>query len=549
MSYKVIIADDEPLVLIGLQDLINWQSEGFELVAQARNGQMLSQAIEEHNPDLVITDIKMPVKSGLDVMQEEKEKGKKLPLFIFLTSFEEFDLIKKAMSLEAVDYIVKLELDKAQLIQALDRAKKKISQLKVREENGNIANEHKYLQERYLMRLLFASDIQDLKASDAGLDLDASCFVVAYVTLPGIIESQNVRRNTNLYYSACHLIEETANRYSPCYITQLDLGHIAAIFPFTDKTKAGYRSYIYSAFKASCDGLKNFFSLDSIIYVGSPVYDISLICESFSNARLIAAGGKKTGDEKIVFYDHVKDHDTAREILSLDTPSFTRAFSELNGELLEQNISTLISQMKEQALPRVNAIDLASSILYMACYLVPDAYSCLEDIFPSSENIYSYRQLFQSRNTEDVTVWLDTFAKGFARLFKEKKQDYRMQTIQKIQAYINENLSRKLTLGTVASVFGYSQSYLSSIFSKYASMSFVDYVNNAKIEKAKQMLADPKTMVYEVATSLGFESQFYFSKVFKKVAGVSPTSWQNNINGKGESDAQGNHGERKTEGT
>ena len=126
MSYKVIIADDEPLVLIGLQDLINWQSEGFELVAQARNGQMLSQAIEEHNPDLVITDIKMPVKSGLDVMQEEKEKGKKLPLFIFLTSFEEFDLIKKAMSLEAVDYIVKLELDKAQLIQALDRAKKKI---------------------------------------------------------------------------------------------------------------------------------------------------------------------------------------------------------------------------------------------------------------------------------------------------------------------------------------------------------------------------------------------------------------------------------------
>ena len=80
--------------------------------------------------------------------------------------------------------------------------------------------------------------------------------------------------------------------------------------------------------------MKNFFSLDSIIYVGSPVYDISLICESFSNARLIAAGGKKTGDEKIVFYDHVKDHDTAREILSLDTPSFTRAFSELNGELL-----------------------------------------------------------------------------------------------------------------------------------------------------------------------------------------------------------------------
>ena len=124
-----------------------------------------------------------------------------------------------------------------------------------------------------------------------------------------------------------------------------------------------------------------------------------------------------------------------------------------------------------------------------------------------------------------------------------------MQTSQRIQAYIKENLYRNIKAGYFDSAYGYSLSYLSSNFSKYASMSFVDYVNNAKIEKAKQMLADPKTMVYEVATSLGFESQFYFSKVFKKVTGVSPTSWQNNINGKGESDAQGNHGERKTEGT
>ena len=68
MSYSVIIADDEPLVLIGLQDMVNWQEEGFEIVAQARNGKELSEKIETLKPDLVLTDIKMPVKSGIEVL-------------------------------------------------------------------------------------------------------------------------------------------------------------------------------------------------------------------------------------------------------------------------------------------------------------------------------------------------------------------------------------------------------------------------------------------------------------------------------------------------
>ena len=105
-----------------------------------------------------------------------------------------------------------------------------------------------------------------------------------------------------------------------------------------------------------------------------------------------------------------------------------------------------------------------------------------------------------------------------------------MQTVQKIQNYIKENVGRKLSLGEVASIFGYSQNYLSALFSRYASMSFVDYVNSAKIEKAKTMLADPNALVYEVATSLGFDSPFYFSKVFKKVTGISPTQYQNSLN-------------------
>lgn len=533
MSYSVVIADDEPLVLIGLQDMIDWQKEGFEIVGQARNGAQLAQEIEKHRPDLVITDIRMPVRSGMEVLEQIRRQDERLPLFIFLTSYEEFDLIKKAMSLEAVDYIVKLELDRSQLTDALDRAKRKIVEIRGKGDEGHVMNERQFLQERYFMRQLFSIDTHDLSAEDVGLDMDYDWFTVAYITLPGILSSQNRDKDVNLFYSAYRLIESTVGRYTTCYLTQLDLGHIAAILPFRENARAGYRSYITSGFMAAVEDLKNYFSLEAEVYCGPLVNSVSLLSDSFFKAKLLA-GVKQMKGEAIMFFDHSQNRDTEEIVVTLDSEGFTRAFGELNAELLRQCTDNLVGQIRATSLSRVHAMDLASSILYMAVNLVPDAPACLEEIFPRQENMFSYRSLYQAMSTEDVIAWLERLCDGFVRIFNERRQDYRMQTIQKVQAYIQENVSRRLTLGGVASIFGYSQNYLSSLFSRYASTSFVDYVNNAKIEKAKKLLADPNAMVYEVALQLGFESPFYFSKVFKKVTGMSPTTYQNNISPKGD---------------
>lgn len=529
MAYKVLIADDEPLVLIGLQDLIDWSAEGYEVVGQARNGKILLDEIARTEPDLVITDIKMPLMSGIEVLEEVRRTERPLPLFIFLTSFEEFDLIKRAMSLEAVDYIVKLELDKKQLTDALQRSARRIGELKGNDGGGRVVGERKLLQDRYLTRLLFSMDSGQLDTRDVGLDFeDDSAFAVVLVTLPSLMAGEDGQKAMGLYSGACRLIEDTASRYTACHVVQLDLGHIAAIMPFPAKAVAGYRSYVHSAFKASLEGLKNYFSLDAYVYCGPLVDDIRRLPESFAKAKLLTTM-QNTGEAHILFFDHSGSGD--RQEPHLDSALFTRAFSELNAQLLTQGIQALAQQMESLQLPRIESIDLASSILYLAKALVPDAETCLNGIFASQGNIYSYRCLYQAYDSREVAAWLRTFCKGLCDLFTEKRQDYRLQTVQRVQAYIDDNVSKKLSLGMVASIFGYSQNYLSSLFSRYASMSFVDYVNKAKVEKAKQLLADPNALVYEVASSLGFESPFYFSKVFKKETGLSPTAWQGRLKG------------------
>ncbi len=531
MSYKCIIADDEPLVLIGLQGLIDWNSTGFEIIGQARNGKMLMDQVEALQPDLVISDIKMPVRSGLEVLEELRRQGRKLPVFIFLTSFEEFDLIKQALSLEAVDYIVKLELDKDQLIQALGRAAARIDAVKGPGGESPALSERRFLQERYLMRLLFAIDTHDISAGDVGIDLAYPSFAVACTAIPSLLSNPDKDKSLSLFASATRLVRETVIRYVDCYVTQLDLGHIATIMPFRKEAGPGWRSYCYSAFKAVREGLKDYFSLESYTAIGPLVDSQDLIADSFDKARLCSEAARLAPD-RTSFFDTDGDARLGHEDVKMDSEAFTRAFGELNADEVRSAFDKLIGQIQDKAMTTVHAIDLAGSVLYLAMNMIPNCQELVEAKFSADGNILSYRRLYQARNTQEVVSWLETLRDAVVSLAEETKTDYRRQTVAKVQAYIKENVSKRLTLGEVASLFGYSQGYLSTLFTRYAGMSFIDYVNTAKIEKAKTLLSDPNTMVYEVAVSLGFESPFYFSKVFKKITGVSPTAWQDSVNRK-----------------
>ncbi len=110
-----------------------------------------------------------------------------------------------------------------------------------------------------------------------------------------------------------------------------------------------------------------------------------------------------------------------------------------------------------------------------------------------------------------------------------KKNEAKNHTITEIQKYIQKNIDKKLSLNEVADVFGLSPNYLSSIFKKYSAYSFTKYINFLKIEEAKKLLTERNLKIYEISEKLGFEDAFYFSKVFKKVAGCSPKEYMQNL--------------------
>ena len=124
--YRLLIVDDEPLVQIGLKTMLaKDHSDSIEVVGTASNGQEAWEIIKDTPPDIVIADIRMPMMTGLELLKKTHDKYGDVPAFIMLTAYEEFEMARQALVLEAVDYLVKIELNSKTLEKALSMAKKR----------------------------------------------------------------------------------------------------------------------------------------------------------------------------------------------------------------------------------------------------------------------------------------------------------------------------------------------------------------------------------------------------------------------------------------
>ena len=124
---KILIVDDDATVRIGLKTLIAWEQYGYRLVGEAANGQQAIEIVHREQPHIIITDMKMPVMDGLTLIKTLKNEEGFSVAFLVLSSYDDFELVKGAMKLGAVDYFLKLELDVHMLLSCLDEVRKTIT--------------------------------------------------------------------------------------------------------------------------------------------------------------------------------------------------------------------------------------------------------------------------------------------------------------------------------------------------------------------------------------------------------------------------------------
>jgi len=413
---SVFLVDDEPLVLIGMQGMLDWATLGYEVVGTARNGAEAMKAIAETHPDIVVSDIRMPVLDGLALVEQCRQYDTALPAFIMLTSYEEFDYVKRSMRLGAVEYLVKMDLTPESLSAALDRARKVVQkETRLRAPSSNTAGSLESYRDRLFLQLyggVFTTrDTFDKLCAELDLHFTAPQYAVAVAELQA--RDLPTEQLLTLSTGVVRMAGETMPKYRPCYVTGLDLRHFSVLFPL--KKEEETESTLDTVLQRTGKILYNYFSAPLYWAVGRPVADV------------LSAGKSQ--------------HD---------------AFA---------------------ALP----------------------------LLDESQPIAFYH--------EEAGTQLD----------------HRARVVARVQEYIRQNLEKRLSLNDVASVFGFSPNYLSQLFAQNSESGFVEFVTSTRITAAKELMASTDWKVYEISDKLGFESAFYFSKVFKKLEGVSPREYMQKV--------------------
>lgn len=527
--YKLLIVDDEPLVQVGIKSMLNWSELNIEIAGTAVNGQAALRLIEEHSPDIVITDIKMPVMSGLELIRCCRERyGNERPWFLILTSYEDFHMVKEAITYQVTDYLVKLELTPESLRDAISRVTEQIR--KTEEKHPSAENLVHPFYDKFFIRLLnnlFESEEQfTLQSRDLNLDFHYRSYICCYgemssnqaATLP-------MEKQLALFSSSMQMLKELCGKYYPCYGLSLDTRHFALIFCFEEGIT--HSRELPGILSGISDTLQKYYNVSFHCGIGNPVAHPQAVCDSYQQSRQACQFCGET--TPIISFDDCVQLDSGHSSfnISLFRGDLTKAFEEYDAQALSQTLDTLCELFLAHPHRYTQAMDGACNILFLALSLLQDGEQLVSGFF--QDNPEGYRSIYQQTSVEQIVSWLGFFKQQLCLLFENHHKDYKNHIVTSVKKYIGEHVNERLSLNEVAAVFGISPNYLSQLFGRYNDMGFSEYINSCKIQEAKRLLDEDTLKVYEVAEKLGFESSFYFSKVFKRVEGVSPTDY---INGK-----------------
>jgi two-component system response regulator YesN len=504
--YEVLIVDDELPIREELQ-LFAFGELRCEICGQAENGSKALEFIVSNPVDIVITDIRMPVMDGLQLIEKTKERFPNMQ-FILLSCINDFEPIKHALKMGVVDYILKGAYADEELAAAIKKAVSNI------EERKKILIEH--LKDEYLNAARFLSRLvqRDEEISEAALNRLRELGVIG--DFPFSIAWINFCTNPD---ETAILTEELKSEYvsSPEFMDGITMYFIppGGCLLFLDRV-IDTRSELYSALEgkmvlldtlyrrtkrhSAVKALRRNYLLPKPIRTGRDLPDFLTKLESFREWGFYIDQGAICEDTVICGSLHDIDTESIRKrFSSVPIEEFSRFIEiEFRAFLLEIHIM------------KTELFDFVSELV--------------EDYLSSRLKENRMKELTIGIHASDS---LDGLLHGIsAHLQKLRSENKFNKYITRAMLFINQDLARPLSLSIVAEEIGLSASYLSSLFYRETAKQFNEYITEKRMLKAMNLLRESSYKVYEVSEMVGIPSYRYFSKLFKEYTGQNPSDFK-----------------------
>ena len=498
--YKIMIVDDEKLIIEGLRNLIDWGKLGCNIVATANNGEDALEKLKQNKVDIIITDINMPVINGLELIKKVKAKYEKIN-FIILSGYDDFLYAKKAIEYGVNGYILK-PINEDELEESLLSIIRNIN--KDKEINKNIlAKSMKLLQ--FIYGRINKDEIIKIK-NELNIPLNNKCYTVTSIILS--MNNQNGR-----YINIDEVIEKGINSNYEL-ISKFDGQTIIVNAWNLDESKENIRDY----FEVMKDNIIRDIEADVFIGIGDLVFNIDELNTSFKTSdnlkKYMLTEGKNiclTSDDIINIKEYKSNF--SYEIDKLDKIILEKDFegAKMFLEALIDDVSLTPKNIYDLSIRSVMLIDKIANDFKIEKKYINDSLSS-NIVKLCNENTRDSIKAFLISEIEELINGM---------IYTNKKYS---PIVSQVLTNIEERYAEDLSLKTLAYKYNINSSYLGRIFTKETGMSFSEYLNKTKNIKAKELILGTNMKINDIAKAIGYTDTSYFYRKFKKYYGICPST-------------------------
>lgn len=534
---KVFLVEDEMVIRRGIKNSIDWEKEGYIFCGEASDGELAYPMIIKEKPDILITDIRMPFMDGLELCKLVKKELPNIKILI-LSGYDEFDYAKEAIRLGVTEYLLK-PISSGKLLEALNGVSESIRREKedkdlvrkyMEEMRENTEHEkQKFFEQMIAGNLSMADALETGKKYEMNLSAGMYNLLLFRFTL-----GEENRKSRELLGEAEYAIEKLTERLE--YVFEFQRGVEGWAFLLMADNEEQMSERVKELSKDLEEIMKNYSTIAYFGGIGQPVARLRELEESFREAERALAARFTMELNRII---SVEDIRMAQNVDTLDDIEIT-SFGEIektktmlekflnNGaeDEIDEFVDVYINELPEENLKSV----------LMRQYIIMDAYIVMMSFCEKIEGIEGEMQAQSEelKNSMKTSQTLEEI-KNYIRMLLKKIIGVRdtisgrrySDIIEIAKDQIRKTyMSDEISLNTIAAEVGMSPSYFSSIFSKEMGKTFVEYLTEIRMDRAKELLMCSSMKTSEIGYEVGYKDPHYFSYIFKKTQNCTPKEFR-----------------------
>lgn len=534
---KVFLVEDEMVIRRGIKNSIDWEKEGYIFCGEASDGELAYPMIIKEKPDILITDIRMPFMDGLELCKLVKKELPNIKILI-LSGYDEFDYAKEAIRLGVTEYLLK-PISSGKLLEALNGVSESIRREKedkdlvrkyMEEMRENTEHEkQKFFEQMIAGNLSMADALETGKKYEMNLSAGMYNLLLFRFTL-----GEENRKSGELLGEAEYAIEKLTERLE--YVFEFQRGVEGWAFLLMADNEEQMSERVKELSKDLEEIMKNYSTIAYFGGIGQPVARLRELEESFREAERALAARFTMELNRIISVEDIRMAQNVDTLDDIEITSFgeiekTRTMLEKflnNGaeDEIDEFVDVYINELPEENLKSV----------LMRQYIIMDAYIVMMSFCEKIEGIEGEMQA-QSEELKNSMKTIQTLEeiKNYIRMLLKKIIGVRdtisgrrySDIIEIAKDQIRKTyMSDEIYLNTIAAEVGMSPSYFSSIFSKEMGKTFVEYLTEIRMDRAKELLMCSSMKTSEIGYEVGYKDPHYFSYIFKKTQNCTPKEFR-----------------------